>query len=210
MIDEIARDYFLKNKLKKTKNTCLEIGCADFRQTKILQKFYKKIYCIDKYNYKKNSKFNFQKISAEKYKIPTDVKDIFLLGTIEHHDNSNLVLKKIISHLKKAGGHLHLLFNNMYSLYRIVGLQLGKIKKLNQLTKFEIKHGHQKIYDQNYFKNFFNKNNFKYEIDYILMKILPTKKMEIFYKKDYKKYFNLKMLKKYSAYIYFKANYSPR
>ena len=49
---------------------------------------------------------------------------------------------------------LHLLFNNMYSLHRIIGLQLAKIKKLNQLTKSEIKHGHKKIYDENYIKNF--------------------------------------------------------
>jgi hypothetical protein len=80
VLDELIRDNFLNIILKKKNTTCLEIGCQDYRQTKIIHKFYKKIYSIDKFDYKGKlsiKKLTFKKIDAESYDIPNEVKDIF-------------------------------------------------------------------------------------------------------------------------------------
>ena len=93
---------------------------GNFRQTKILLKFYKKVYCINSI-FKKNydARVEFTKNTLENYVIPHDVKDIFLVCIIEHFKFKNLkfCLKKIIKHLKntpkkkKGGGGWALIHN---------------------------------------------------------------------------------------------------
>mgnify|MGYP001019255505 CR=1 FL=1 len=215
IIDEFIRDNFLKKKLKKRNFDCLEIGCSDFRQTKLIKKFYNNVYCIDKFSYS-NRKFKniiYQKSDAESYKIPNNIKDILFLGTIEHLTKPQVVLNKIVKHLKKTKGYLYFSINNKNSLHRIMGYQFEKLKDINSLSTSEMVHGHNFIYDDKYWDNFFIKNNFKFKKDYLMMKILPTHLMHKLYKKSdlikltKPKLTKFKNLKPYMAYIFYKAYY---
>lgn len=210
IIDEYARDKILKKILKKRNFDCLEIGCQYFRQTKIIKKFYNKVYCIDEFSYTNEKKKNiyFKKIDAESYEIPSNIKDIFFLGTIEHLKKPNLVLRKVAKHLKKSKGNLYLSINNKNSLHRILGYQLERLKDMNDLTKKERVHGHNFIFDEQYCDKFLQKNNFKFKKDYFLTKTLPTDILQkLFKRKDLIKLIKPKILKSYSAYIFYKASY---
>jgi hypothetical protein len=215
-VDEIVRDVFLQKQLIKKNFNCLEIGSNNFRQTKILLKFYKKVYCINPI-FKKNydARVEFKKNTLENYVIPHDVKDIFLVCIIEHLTNLKPCLKKVIRHLKntrKVGGggagNLFIIFNNKYSFHRILGYQLGLIKNLSQLTKKEKKHGHNFILDEIYLEKFFFINKIKFKKKYFMFKPMPTHKMKyLIKKKNFKKFIYPKILEKNSGYIFYKCSF---
>ena len=98
------------------------------------------------------------------------------------------------------------MINNKYSLHRLLGYQMGLIKNLDSFTKSEKNHGHNFLFGENFFDNYFDKKNFIYKKNYIGIKPLPTLKMKGFIKKkDFKKIMFPRSLKKYSAYIFYKA-----
>jgi len=216
-IDKKIRDIFLEQNLTKKNFNCLEIGSDNFSQTKILAKYYNKIYCVDKKFYSGSrtstnifkKKIVFTKKKFENYLIPDDVKHIFLIATIEHLNNPTLALNMILSHLKKKKGTFFLFFNNKYSLHRILGQLLGKIKNLDHLTPDEKTHGHNFIFDETYFDKIFLKKKWgdgvKMIKKYIFFKPLPTRKMKFACnKKNFKKLIYPKILKKNCGYIFYK------
>ncbi len=208
-IDEKFRDKLLNSLLvKKNNESCLEIGSGNFRQSKILRKFYNKVFCTDILKTSiKDNKIIYNKISNNKILIPQEVKDIFFIGTIEHIKRPYGLLKKILKHCKKKKSNFYLLFNNKYSLHRILGLQLGLIKNINQLTRSEKIHGHYKLYSEKYFDNLFKENNFKYKKKALFFKILPTSLIEKNFSNKLNNFYNPKFFKKYSAYFLYIARY---
>jgi hypothetical protein len=117
-----------------------------------------------------------------------------------------LVLNKVINHLKKNNGNLFLMFNNKYSLHRLLGCQMGFLKNIDFLTSAEKKHGHNFIFGEKFFDNYFDKRKLNYKKYYLGIKPLPTSKMKNFVKtKDFKKIMYPKTYKEYSVYIFYKV-----
>lgn len=73
---------------------------------------------------------------------------VFLIGVIEHCPDGEAVLKNIRKQLKPKG-RIHILVNNANSLHRHLGVAIGDIDDVLQLSKADIRLGHHRIYSIN-------------------------------------------------------------
>jgi len=146
-------DSFLENGHQKIG---LQFGCGGGYETEQLSKRLKHLTVVDGSaifieEMKVNNQFNntafacslFEEYNFEKIKIQYDV--IFCNYALEHVFDTQTILQNIKS-LLKPNGTLFIVVPNYLALSRQLALKMGLIKKLDELTENDIRHGHRRVY----------------------------------------------------------------
>jgi len=70
---------------------------------------------------------------------------IVMSGTLEHLKDPVTVLRRVIPHLQ-AGGVIHVLVNLAGSLHRRLGVTMGLISRVEELSESDVRLGHYRVY----------------------------------------------------------------
>lgn len=151
--------FLLKIRYQKLKkffkgNTCLEVGCADGEGTKILIKYFSKIYAVDGSKRLlakargeiKNPKVTFIHSMFETLDLNLKFDTIILGHVLEHVQNPILVLRHIKQYLS-VDGIILIDVPNAESIHRLVGVEMGLIDNVHILNKADLSIGHRRVYD---------------------------------------------------------------
>lgn len=153
--DYILRDYMVKT-LKpffNLKGTALEMGCYKGEFTKTLAAIFEDVTVLEgsselikeaKQNINR-AHVNFVGGQFETVQLNARFDNIFLIHTLEHIDDPQLVLKKIKSWLN-PGGKFFLVCPNANAASRQIAVHMGLISHNAAVTEGEYKHGHRKTY----------------------------------------------------------------
>jgi SAM-dependent methyltransferase len=111
----------------------------------------------------------------------TEIFDkIILFGILEHLADPPKVLNKLALHLNKSG-RIYIVVNLANSIHRLLGVKIGLIKNVDELSESDIVLGHYRIYNVELLKEHIKLANLKmvYELPFYL-KPLPTRYMNNF------------------------------
>jgi 2-polyprenyl-3-methyl-5-hydroxy-6-metoxy-1,4-benzoquinol methylase len=138
---------------KGKQRTLLDLGCSYGRIARALSSHFKRIVAVDgseelitiakKENSAKNISYQVSLVEDLNLKEKFDV--VLLSFILEHAAGPKGILKKAAQFLKK-NGTLFVMVPNAESLHRRVGKAMGIIKKLDEVTPTDIKHGHRRVY----------------------------------------------------------------
>lgn len=152
-------DYILREYIVKTlspffqKGPTLEMGCFEGEFTKVLCNIFSDVTVIEgssdlietaKNNNAKNS-VTFINGFFESVDLDKKFDNIFLMHTLEHLEDPQLVLKKISGWLSD-NGRLFLVCPNANAASRQIAVKMGLISHNSAVTEGEFKHGHRKTY----------------------------------------------------------------
>lgn len=136
----------------------LEVGLGSGDLTRMLATYFLNLTCLDieqsrltevaeylqKFPDVNMPKFNCG--AAEDAKFPKRTFDnIILFGLLEHCEDGAEVLKNLKLSLKR-NGRIHILVNNAGSIHRWLGVELGIIDDVADLSESDIKLGHYRVY----------------------------------------------------------------
>jgi len=150
LVDEFLKDA--QNKL------ALQLGCANGYETEMLASRFQELLVVDgssafiqraqiarKY---RNVKFKLSLFEDLNSKTHSEKYDyIFCNYVLEHVFETSIVLKNMYS-LLKSDGLLFVVVPNAQAFSRQFALQLGLIKRLEDLTDNDRKHGHRRVYSK--------------------------------------------------------------
>ncbi|EKD90288.1 MAG: hypothetical protein ACD_31C00036G0001 [uncultured bacterium] len=188
----LIKDYFSGKKF-------LEMGCSIGNSTIQLLKFTKSIDIVEGSGKNITSakrkvaqiakndlaKLTFYKMLWEEFPFDKDYSDVFWIRGIEHVKNPQKILKKILISLKKTKGRLHLVTVNAFSLNRRIGVLMGMLKDVHELSDRDLKFGHFKVYDKKQLEIMLKKCGYKIlQSTGIMLKPLPNNKMYELYKEN--------------------------
>ena len=140
---------------------CLELGCGEGQITKELIKKFETVYAIDsdgdrlKYVTKKASVFK-DYLENINYSLYNHVNYVVCSNILEHLDNPKKVLKKI-SIVGNKDSVFFFSVPNAYSANRVVGSDLGILKKPCSLGEHDIEAGHKQMFDFRAFSKLISK-----------------------------------------------------
>lgn len=134
--------------------TCLELGCADGKGTKMLLKYFDEVVAVDGSEKLinqakreiKSSKVTF--ITSYFENLITKKKfDVIVLAHILEHVDDPVQILKVAKKFLKKGGHMLVDVPNALSIHRQVGVLMGMIKTEYTLNDADLSIGHQRVYD---------------------------------------------------------------
>jgi len=168
---------------------CLEIGSAEGLMTKYLVKNFDEVTVIEGSqilldqipNYR-----NLVKINElfEEYKPRYKYDTIILDHVLEHVKEPNIILKKINTLLSLKGVFI-VGVPNADSIHRLVAVEMGILKKKNELNFRDKILGHRRVYNPSTLKKVLNKNKFKIKnFEGILFKPFSNNQIEKFLNKN--------------------------
>jgi SAM-dependent methyltransferase len=144
-------------KILKNNPNFLEVGLGAGEMSIMVPEKYGSLTAID--NEIKNC--NYLKKNIEKYNLPNaniicrnieDVElpysqydNILLMNTLEHLKDPIRVLEKLALSLKDDG-YMHISVNLAHSIHRLLGVKLGIISNIEELSESDIRYGHYRIY----------------------------------------------------------------
>ncbi|MFA6260433.1 MAG: class I SAM-dependent methyltransferase [Bacteroidia bacterium] len=169
----------------------LDVGCGVGAMTKAYEKRFKRIVGIDGSEVKISKALNWNSAPNieyiltffEDYKPKEKFDFIVSTNVLEHVDDSVEFLKNIKSWLN-PGGRVVMTVPNALGLHKRIGLKMGVINDLFQLTEADYGKGHKRIYDRAKLNSDFEQAG--YSVVYlggILLKPLSHKQMETWDKK---------------------------
>lgn len=140
----------------KIKNRCgraaaLELGSADGLMTEELVKHFAKVAVVE--GAKKNVDWVRQHLPDvevhhclfEDFDTTSRYQDIIAARVLEHLDDPVSVLAQMKKHME-PGGRIHIVVPNADSLNRKLGLAMGILSSLDQLTERDVNAGHVRVY----------------------------------------------------------------
>ncbi len=133
---------------------CLELGCADGLMTSWLVNDFDKLVAVDgskKYceTIKKKIKDNKLKVVCslfEEFEPDEKFNTIILAHVLEHLDNPVLILKRIKNWLE-INGLIIIIVPCADSIHRQVAVCMGLLKRFDELNDYDLKLGHQRVYN---------------------------------------------------------------
>ncbi len=150
--DYILRDFMIRQLYSSfPKGKALELGCYKGEFTKKLFPYFEDITVIEASEtlaHECKSKFGHVKYiigQFEHINLNEQYDAIFLIHTLEHLENPNLVLKKINQWLT-PNGKLFLVVPNGNAPSRQIAVKMGLISHNTAVTEGEFKHGHRCTY----------------------------------------------------------------
>ena len=150
--DSILIHYsWLKIKNRCGTETALELGSADGLMTEELVKHFAKVAVVE--GAKKNVEWvqqHFPDVEVhhclfEEFNTTSRYDDIIAARVLEHLDDPVSVLTQMKKHMA-PGGRLHIVVPNADSLNRKLGLAMGMLSSLDQLTERDLNAGHVRVY----------------------------------------------------------------
>ena len=158
--DYTLRDFMIRTfKPHFPKGKCLEMGCYLGEFTKKLMPFYEDVTVIEasdelieKAKANVGPKVKFIHSMFEDYDGGDKYDSIFLMHTLEHIDNPQLVLKKINSWLTDTG-RLFLVVPNANALSRQIAVKMGLVDFNSAIIESERLIGHVKTYSLDTLEN---------------------------------------------------------
>jgi 2-polyprenyl-3-methyl-5-hydroxy-6-metoxy-1,4-benzoquinol methylase len=134
--------------------TCLELGCADGEGTKILMNYFDSTVAVDgsdKLIRKAQKEIRSEKVTFirsyfEDFEISEKFDTILLAHVLEHVDNPEFVIKKVVEFLKE-NGVLIIDVPNANSIHRQAGVLMKMLKNKYQLNQADKSIGHKRVYD---------------------------------------------------------------
>ena len=195
----------------------LEVGVGSGDVTEMLAKYFRTLTCVDleKENIKlaKNRVKNrggvkfICKDMADMY-FPHQFDQIILFGILEHLVDPVLALAKLAPWLAD-NGRMHVLVNNASSIHRWVGVALGMMESVEDLTESDIKLGHYRVYTVPQLREHVNEAGLtvlREELFY--MKPLPTSMMASLPMKIHKAFDELgEKFPEFASYMYFEVGH---
>ncbi len=150
--DSVLIHYgWLKMKSRAYPGTALELGSADGLMTERLLKHFKRVVVVE--GAEKNVQWvkkNFPEVEVhhclfEEFTTTEKFDNIIAARVLEHLDDPVGVLSKIRKFLS-PGGRLHVVVPNADSFNRKLGLAMGMIKSLDELSERDLKCEHRRVY----------------------------------------------------------------
>jgi len=133
-------------------NSCLELGCADGKGTKLLTQYFENVVAVDGsrklIEQAKKDIRNAVFINSyfEELKLKEKFDVVILAHILEHVDNPVQILKITKKFVKKEGVII-IDVPNALSIHRQVGVLMGMIKTEYTLNEADFSIGHQRVYD---------------------------------------------------------------
>lgn len=168
----------------KAGNKALELGCGSGVMTRDLIDHFDSFTVVDiwgpgmkkvKKTYGKRVKTHVAFI--EEFKTKEKFSDIIISSTLEHVENPVLVLKKARDFLA-PDGKIHIVVPHGRSLHRLIATTMGYLKKPNQLTKYDKRVGHRRIYIIKQLESDIKRSGLKIiHSEGVLIKFLPGHQM---------------------------------
>lgn len=176
----------------------LEMGSADGVLTQYLIKHFRQTTCIDASPiYMKKIRKKFPQVLVEEtlfetYKPTKQFDTIIMDHVLEHIRHPTNMLRKIKSWLPSKG-KLIIIVPNAHSIHRLLGVQMGMLKKPTQLNQKDKKLGHCRVYTPTTLKKIISQaGGYKIlEFSGILFKPLSNSQVEKFPKKVVEGFFEL-------------------
>lgn len=172
--------------LYKGGGTLLDLGAGDGNLTSKIAHLFEKITLVEaseKYLHQAKNKLKKHSVTFhEKLIEHFDTKEKFDLilasGVLEHLTNPEILLNKVKNWLKDDGFFL-VIVPNASSFHRRVGMQIGIIRNIYELSEQDFAVGHRRYYDLKTLRKEIIKQGFKViKTGGILFKILPNREME--------------------------------
>ena len=139
----------------------LELGCGDGLITKELAKLFNKIVAVDgsmtrisrarKHVGRYVEKVEFDSSLMEDFETRETFDSIILSGILEHLIDPFAILRRIKRWLKRDG-YIIIVVPNARSVHRRIGMRMGLIANLYELTEQDISVGHKRYYDSDVLK----------------------------------------------------------
>ena len=200
-LDEISKDFTLESgkdykinifKIRKIIELCekygsskiLDMGCADGTLTNYLSSHFKEIYAIDSSaSLIKKAKMKCPSVifncSLFEEFYPDSKFDMIIAGHIlEHVESPSALLNHIYNNWLERKRKIVITVPNKESLHRRLGLEMGLITDLGELTEDDFKVGHRRYYSIKSLKTVVKKTNFRIlETGGIMIKPLSNRQM---------------------------------
>ena len=171
----------IKEHIKFTTGSCIDLGCGEGQITKYLINDFRYITAVDSdkellsYVTKKAERFCHD---IEDFKTCESFDMIICTNTLEHVDNPQKILKNI----KPLGYESSTFFfsvPNAESYNRLVGVDMGTLNKATELGVQDIEVGHKRMYTLKTFVNEIKKAGYKIkESGTMIFKPLPNSLMD--------------------------------
>lgn len=103
---------------------------------------------------------------------------VFLIGLLEHCADGEAVLLNVKKYLKPSG-RIHVLVNNVNSIHRHLGVAVGDIGDIHDLSPSDVRFGHHRVYSSN--SIFAEVSRAGFHVDHVdrhYLKPLPSKMMD--------------------------------
>jgi 2-polyprenyl-3-methyl-5-hydroxy-6-metoxy-1,4-benzoquinol methylase len=151
--DYVLRDYMLKEFTPYFKGKALELGCYKGEFTTSLLEYFHDLTVVEassnlieeaRRNTRDKAKFIHGRFEDTELEEKFDA--IFLMHTLEHLDDPDLVLKKI-NHWLSDKGTLFLVLPNAHAASRLIAVEMGLIDFPTAVTEGEREHGHRRTYN---------------------------------------------------------------
>lgn len=142
---------WLKMKRRCGTGRTLELGSADGLMTEELVKHFERVAVVEGAQKNVDSiRKQFPHIQVyhclfEEFSSNERFDDIIAARVLEHLDNPVAVLAQMKKHLA-PGGRIHVVVPNADSLNRKLGLAMGMLSSLDQLTERDLSAGHVRVY----------------------------------------------------------------
>lgn len=157
----VLRVELLRRRLKKLSNgkdsRILEVGVGSGDITAMLAKNFSYVTCVDPNKKNCNSlikqleakdlnkvKFVYTKVEDIKFS-SAGYSHIILQNILEHLKDPINILRKLSIYLKQDG-YMHICVPLANSLHRWLGVELGLIAHINDLSEVDIQYGHRRVY----------------------------------------------------------------
>ncbi len=192
----------------------LEIGLGSGDTTKMLVERYADVTCVDleqarieevrRFCHPKS--VNFICANGEYVRLLRRYDHIFLIGLLEHCPDGEAVLINARKHLA-PDGRVHVLVNNANSIHRYLGVGIGDIKSVHDLSPADIRFGHHRIYTPNSLYAEISRAGLM--VDYVdehYMKPLPSRLMDTLTLEHSRAFLELgRRFPQFAAYTYVEA-----
>ncbi len=164
----------------------VEIGVGSGDTTKLLVDHFEDVTCVDIEQDRLDEvaqfvaprKAQFICADAADVKFGRQFDHVFIIGLLEHCPDAVAVLNNVKTLLKDAG-RIHVLVNNAGSIHRHLGVNLGMIDSVSDLSESDRRFGHYRVYSPNALYAEMSKAGLRVDyIDQHYMKPLPSSMMD--------------------------------
>ena len=171
---------------KGAESQVLEVGVGTGDTTVMLAQHFGKLTCVepDEENYRQVrsrlatlglDQVEFIRCKVEDAQLgPAEYDHIVLLGLLEHLGDPVSFLRDLVSSLR-PGGCVHVLVNLVNSIHRLLGVEMGLIAHIEELSEADIRLGHYRVYSPSMLRDHLDEAGLQvtYEQPFYL-KPLPT------------------------------------
>jgi len=182
------RAELLHSRLRKSKRCALEVGVGSGDITLMLLDKFDSITCVDsnsknfenlekRIEKKDMRRVKFVHSKIEDANLPEKYKDIILFGILEHLENPVDTLKKILG-LMDRDGKMYIAVNLANSIHRLLGVKMGMISDVCELSESDVRLGHYRIYTPELLRSHLSQAGLRREYEQpFYLKPLPTSKL---------------------------------